>query len=145
MILLDTNVVSALMQRDPDPAVVGWLDRQPPESVWTSAVTVFEVRFGLELLATGRRRRQLEDTFARALAEDFEGRVLPFDEAAALAAGAMAAARRRAGRTIEIRDVQIAGIAAARKATLATRNTRHFDGLGVPLIDPWSASSQPMR
>jgi hypothetical protein len=145
VILLDTNVVSALMQRDPDPAVVGWLDRQPPESVWTSAVTVFEVRFGLELLATGRRRRQLEDTFARALAEDFEGRVLPFDEAAALAAGAMAAARRRAGRTIEIRDVQIAGIAAARKATLATRNTRHFDGLGVPLIDPWSASSQPMR
>jgi len=138
VILLDTDVVSALMQSSPDPAIVGWLDRQPPESVWTTAVTVFEVRFGLELLATGRRRRQLEEAFAKALAEDFEGRVLPFDQAAAQAAGAMAAARRRAGRTIEIRDLQIAGIAAARKATLATRNVRHFEGFGLAVVDPWA-------
>ncbi len=137
MILLDTNVISALMQSSPDPAIVGWLDRQPPESVWTTAVTVFEVRFGLELLATGRR--QLEEAFARALAEDFEGRVLPFDQAAAQAAGAMAAARRRASRTIEIRDLQVAGIAAARRATLATRNVRHFEGFGLAVVDPWAA------
>lgn len=139
MILLDTNVISALMQSNPEPAIVAWLDHQPPESVWTTAVTVFEVRFGLELLATGRRRRQLEEAFDKALAEDFEGRVLPFDQAAAEAAGTMAAARRRAGRTIEIRDLQIAGIAAARKATLATRNVRHFEGFGVTLVDPWAA------
>lgn len=138
MILLDTNVISALMQSSPDPAIVGWLDRQPAESVWTTAVTVFEVRFGLELPATGRRRRQLEEAFDKALAEDFEGRVLPFDQAAAQAAGAMAAARRRAGRTIEIRDLQIAGIAAARKATLATRNVRHFEGFEVTLVNPWA-------
>jgi len=136
VILLDTNIISALMQSTPDPAIVKWLDRQPPESVWTTAITVFEVRFGLDLLATGRRRRQLEEAFEKALAEDFEGRVLPFDQTAAEAAGALAAARRRAGRTIEIRDVQIAGIAAARKATLATRNIRHFDGLGLALVDP---------
>ena len=136
MILLDTNIISALMQSTPDPAIVKWLDRQPPESVWTTAITVFEVRFGLDLLATGRRRRQLEEAFEKALAEDFEGRVLPFDQTAAEAAVALAAARRRAGRTIEIRDVQIAGIAAARKATLATRNIRHFDGLGLALVDP---------
>ena len=139
MILLDTSVVSALMQGRPDPAIVGWLDRQPPESVWTTAITVFEVRFGLELLATGRRRRQLEEAFVKALAEDFEGRVLPFDQAAAQAAGAMAAARRRAGRTIEIRDLQISGIAAARKATLATRNVRHFEGFGLAVVDPGAA------
>jgi predicted nucleic acid-binding protein len=139
VILLDTNVISALMQSNPEPAIVAWLDHQPPESVWTTAVTVFEVRFGLELLATGRRRRQLEEAFDKALAEDFEGRVLPFDQAAAEAAGTMAAARRRAGRTIEIRDLQIAGIAAARKATLATRNVRHFEGFGVTLVDPWAA------
>jgi len=139
VILLDTNVISALMQSSPDPAIVGWLDRQPPESVWTTAITVFEVRFGLELLATGRRRRQLEEAFARALAEDFEGRVLPFDQAAAQAAGAMAAARCRADRTIGIRDLQIAGIAAARKATLATRNVRHFEGFGLAVVDPWAA------
>jgi hypothetical protein len=139
VILLDTNVISALMQSAPDPTVVGWLDRQPPESVWTTAITVFEVRFGLELLATGRRRQQLEEAFAKALAEDFEGRVLPFDQTAAEAAGAMAAARRAAGRTIEIRDLQIAGIAAARKATLATRNVRHFEGFGLAVLDPWAA------
>ncbi len=108
-----------------------------PESVWATAITVFEVRFGLELPATGRRR--MEEEFARALAEDFEGRVLPFDQAAAQAAGAMAAARRRAGRTLEIRNLQIAGIAAARKATLATRNVRHFEGFGLAVVDPWAA------
>lgn len=138
MIVLDTNVISALMRREPDSAVVEWLDGLPPESVWTTSITVFEVRMGLELLAAGRRRRQLEDAFAKALEEDFEGRVLSFDPAAAQAAGRIAAERRRAGRTVEIRDVQIAGIVHARKATLATRNTRHFEECGVVLVDPWS-------
>src|SRR5579885_3853740 len=82
MIVLDTNVLSALMQRETDPAVVAWLDLQPPESVWTTAVTVFEIRFGLDLLAPGRRRRQLEHAFSRALDEDFQGRILPFDRKA---------------------------------------------------------------
>jgi len=138
VILLDTNVVSALMQREPDPKVVAWLDDLPAESIWTTAITVFEVRLGLELLATSRRRRNLEDAFAKALDEDFEGRVLPFDLPAAQAAGRIAAERRRAGRPVEIRDVQIAGIAMARKAALATRNLRHFQGLGLALIDPWA-------
>jgi predicted nucleic acid-binding protein len=138
VILLDTNVISALMRRDPDPMVVAWLDLLPPESVWTTSITVFEVRLGLELLAEGKRRRILEEAFARALEEDFENRVLPFDQTAAQAAGRLAAEHRRAGRTVEIRDVQIAGIAAARKATLATRNLRHFEGLGLALVNPWS-------
>jgi len=139
MIVLDTNVVSALMRREPEPAVVSWLDSLPAESVWTTSVTVFEIRLGLEILTAGRRRRELEEAFAKALEEDFENRVLPFDEAAAQTAGAIAAERRRAGRTVEIRDVQIAGIVKARKATLATRNIRHFEGCGVVLINPWSA------
>jgi toxin FitB len=138
VILLDTNVVSALMRRDFDPLVVAWLDGLPAESVWTTSITVFEVRFGLERLAVGRRRRLLEEAFAKALEEDFEGRVLPFDQAAAQAAGLIAAERQRAGRPLEIRDVQIAGIAAARKATIATGNLRHFEDLGVPLVNPWS-------
>jgi predicted nucleic acid-binding protein len=139
VIVLDTNVVSALMRRDADPTVVAWLDSLPAESVWTTAITVFEVRLGLEILVAGRRRRQLEEAFAKALEEDFENRVLSFDQAAAEAAGRIAAERRRAGRTVEIRDVQIAGIARARKATLATGNLRHFEGCGLVLIDPWSA------
>jgi predicted nucleic acid-binding protein len=139
VILLDTNVLSALMQREVDEVIVAWLDTQPPESIWTTSITVFEVRFALELLANGRRRRLLEEAFRKMLEEDFEGRVVPFDEAAADAAGRIAAERPRRGRTIEIRDVQIAGIAAARKAAIATRNVRHFEGLGPDVIDPWSA------
>jgi predicted nucleic acid-binding protein len=138
VILLDTNVISALMHRDPEPLVVAWLDTLPPESVWTTSITVFEIRFGLELMAEGRPRRTLEEAFARALEEDFESRVLPFDPIAAQAAGRIAADRQRAGRPIEMRDIQIAGIAAARKATLATRNLRHFEGLGLALVNPWS-------
>lgn len=139
MILLDTNVISALMQRDADSAVVDWLDSQPPESIWTTSITVFEIRFGLEILESGRRRRLLEKAFRKALEEDFEGRVVPFDEAAAHSAARIAADRRREGRSVETRDVQIAGIAAARKAMIATRNVRHFEGLGSELINPWSA------
>ena len=139
MIVLDTNVVSALMRDEPDPIVVAWLDGLPPESVWTTSITVFEIRLGLEILAAGKRRRQLEEAFAKALEEEFEGRVLPFDQSAAQAAGRISAERRLAGRTVEIRDVQIAGIASARKATLATRNTRHFEGCGLVLDNPWSA------
>ena len=139
MILLDTNVISALMRSAPEPAVVAWLDSQPPESIWLTSITVFEVRFGLEILASGRRRRSLEEAFDKALQEDFEGRVIPFDEIAAHWAGRIAAKQRRLGRGIEIRDVQIAGIATARKAAIATRNIRHFAGLGLELIDPWSS------
>jgi predicted nucleic acid-binding protein len=139
VIILDTNVISALMRSEPDPAVVRWLDALPPESLWTTAITVFEVRLGLEVLAAGRRRRLLEAAFAAALEEDFAGRVLPFDQAAAQAAGRIAAERRRAGKTVEVRDVQIAGIATARKSAVATRNLRHLEGLGVDLLDPWSA------
>ncbi len=139
MIVLDTNVLSALMRRAADPVVVDWLDAQPPESIWTTAITTFEVRFGLEILADGRRRKTLEAAFNEALDEDLAGRVLPFDAAAAAASAVIAGRQRGAGRPVEIRDVQIAGIVAARKAILATRNTRHFDGTGIALIDPWSA------
>ena len=137
MILLDTNVISEMMRREPDPAVVGWLDGLPSESVWITSITVFEVRFCLDLLAAGRRRRALEEAFAKALEEDFENRILAFDRAAAEAAAAIAARERGLGRGIEIRDVQIAGIATARRARLATRNVRHFEGLGIALVNPW--------
>jgi toxin FitB len=140
MIVLDTNVVSALMRQNAEAVVIEWLDRQPPESIWITAVTVFEVHFGLELLTPGRRRRQLENAFARALNEDFEGRVLPFEQIAAREAALIGARLRRDGRSIEIRDAQIAGIVTARRATLATRNTRHFADLDIALLDPWAAS-----
>jgi predicted nucleic acid-binding protein len=139
VILLDTNVISAFIRPEPDEAVMSWLDSQPPESMWTTSISVYELRFGVELLAVGRRRQLLDEALTKALEDDFDGRVIPFDVAAAQAAGRIGAARRQLGRTIEVRDVQIAGIAIARKATICTRNIRHFEDLGIDLIDPWSA------
>jgi len=138
MIVLDTNVLSALMRDTPHPAVVQWLDNQPAESIWTTSITVFEIRTGIGFLEHGRRRKQLDEMFSQLLAEDLNGRVQSFDLTAALAAGTIAASRQRVGRAVEIRDVQIAGIAAARHASVATRNTRHFDGTGVELVNPWN-------
>jgi len=138
MIVLDTNVLSAVMRREPDPIVVAWLDRQPSESLWTTVVTIFEIRFGLELLAPGRRRRQLEGAFTRAVQEDFQGRILPFDQEAAQEAARRAAERRAAGKSVDFLDIEIAGIVSVRRATLATRNIRHFQSLGIGVVDPWA-------
>lgn len=137
VIILDTNVLSALMRTSPDVAVVSWLDRQAADSIWVTSVTVFEARFGLALLPAGRKRRGLEAAFQRVLEEDFENRVLDFDSAAAASAARLAAERKTAGRAIDLRDTLIAGIAQTRRATIATRNTRHFEGLDVPVVDPW--------
>ena len=122
-----------------EPVVEQWFDAQPPESVWTTTITIFEIRFGLALLKPGRRRDRLDDAFDRAIDEILGGRVLPFDRSAAEAAAAIAARQWQIGRPVEIHDVQIVGIAAARRATLATRNTRHFESLGITLVDPWCA------
>jgi predicted nucleic acid-binding protein len=145
MILLDTNVLSALMRTEPEVVVVDWLDAQPSESIWTTSVTVFEIRTGLELLLPSRRRRSLEAAFERVLDEDLDQRVVAFDVAAADAAGAVVARGQRAGKAVELRDAQIAGIALARRAPVATRNTRRFRGLGVRLVDPWSSIGEPRR
>ena len=139
MIILDTNVLSALMRRDADQRVISWLDSHPADSIWTTTITTFEIRFGLEILPDGRKRKALEQAFARALQEDLGNRVLPVDDTAAEAAARIAAHQRNTGRPVEIRDTLIAGIAAARKATLATRNIRHFENTGITTYDPWSA------
>ena len=137
MIVLDTNILSALMRSTPDAVVVEWLDRQPADSVWLTSITVFEARFGLALLPKGRRRNSLERAFERVLSEDLSSRVLTLDEMSAVTAAQVAADRQRAGRIVDLRDTLIAGIAQARRATIATRNTRHFEGLDVPVVDPW--------
>lgn len=139
MIILDTNVLSALMRTSPDRTVVSWLDRQPADSIWVTSITVFEARFGLALLPSGRRRLGLERAFERVLEEDLANRVVELDSRAAASAAELAAARQRDGRRVDLRDTLIAGIAQARRATVATRNTRHFEGLDVPVVDPWQA------
>jgi len=139
VIVLDTNVLSALMRTTPDGPVVAWLDRQPAESIWITSITLFEARFGLALLPAGKRRAALASAFARMVEEDLENRVLDFDSGAAIEAAELAARRQIAGKPIDIRDTQIAGIALTHRATLATRNTRHFADLKIDLIDPGGA------
>jgi predicted nucleic acid-binding protein len=138
MIILDTNVLSALMRTAPDAAVIKWLDRQPADSVWVTSITVFETRFGLALMPSGKRRVGLERAFDRVLDEDLGNRVLDFDSAAADAAARLAAERQHAGGAADLRDTLIAGIAQARRATIATRNVAHFAGLDVPIVNPWN-------
>ena len=138
MIVLDTNVLSALMQQQPDARVVAWLDRQSAESVWISSITLFEARYGLALLASGKRKKLLLERFDQFLEGDLENRVLQFDHIAASHAAQLAAQRKARGRPVDMRDTFIAGIAVARHATVATRNTRHFDDLPVPVVNPWT-------
>jgi predicted nucleic acid-binding protein len=137
VIILDTDVLSALMRTKPDTAVVAWLDQQPVQSIWITSITLFEARFGIALLAQGRRRREIEKAFVQVLLEDLEGRVLEVDQPAAERAAALAAERQRVGRTIDFRDTLIAGIVLARRATLATHHRKDFEDLSVPVINPW--------
>ena len=128
MIILDTNVLSELMRSSPDSRVIEWLDRQPAESIWITSITVFEARLGIALLAGGRRQRSLDAALKQLLEEDLENRILDFDATAAESAASIAAERQRKGRPADLRDTQIAGIAVARRGTLATRNVRLMIG-----------------
>lgn len=136
MIVLDTNVLSALMRQTPDTRVIAWLDKQSRTSVWTTSVTMLEIRFGLQIMATGQRRSRLLEAF-EALLEKMGHRVAPFDDEAAAQAADLMASRQRKGRPVELRDTMIAGIVSARHATMATRNLVHFEDLAVPVVNPW--------
>jgi toxin FitB len=138
MIILDTNVLSALMQQSADEKVVRWLDKQPRSSIWTTSITILEIRFGLQILPLGKRRSALIQSFERVLVEKLENRVASFDPAAAEQSSDLMAMRHKKGRPGELRDTMIAGIVLASRATLATRNTSHFHDLSVSVIDPWA-------
>lgn len=138
MIILDTNVLSALMRQTPDKNVIVWLDKQPRTSVWTTSVTILEVRFGLQIMPLGKRRSLLIQAFEGVL-DKIGYRVAPFDAVAAQHAGDLMASRQKRGRPGELRDTMIAGIVLAHHATLATRNITHFEDLSVPVINPWLA------
>jgi predicted nucleic acid-binding protein len=138
VIILDTNVLSALMLDTPEEAVLRWLNSQARLSIWTTTVTLFEIRFGALILPPGRRQASLLEDLQRCLDDILHGRIVEFDAAAAEEAAALAAQRRRQGRSGDLRDTMIAGIVIAHRATLATRNTRHFDDLPVPVVNPWA-------
>jgi predicted nucleic acid-binding protein len=137
MIILDTNVVSEFMLHSPNPRVVGWIDRQPRLSLWITAVTIFEIRIGLRIMPSSKRRDLLSQRFNEVLTRMNE-QILPFDTEAAEQAAVLTALRKMQGRPRDLRDTMIAGIVLARHTSLATRNAAHFDDISAPLIDPWN-------
>ena len=136
MVILDSDVLSGAMRLDE--VVLRWLDQQPSSSIWTTTITVFEIRSGLIVMPDGRRRSALWREFDYLNTALLDGRVLPFDQAAAEEAATLMGHRQQSGQVKDARDTMIAGIALSQRATLATRNTRHFDDLAVPVVDPWS-------
>lgn len=136
MIILDTNVLSAVMRIRPEPPVVKWLNGQPSDSIWITSITVYEVRFGIELLPSGKKRMSLLESFQTFL-EEIDRRIAAFDAAAGEQAANLMARRQKAGRVIDLRDTMIASIAVARRATLATRNVAHFSDAGISVVNPW--------
>lgn len=138
MILIDTNVISELMRTEPARIVLDWFGRHASTDLFISAITEAELRTGVAILPEGQRRDRLQQALDAMVDQDFQSRVLPFDSPAAKAYAEITAQRRAAGRPIAEADCQIAAIARANGALVATRNLKDFDGCGIRLINPWN-------
>jgi predicted nucleic acid-binding protein len=135
--LLDTNVISELTKASPAPSVVAFLSEY--DNLWTSSVVLHELEFGLRLLPRGRRREDLEAVLSGFISE-YENRVLPLERREAEWAARLRAQAHLAGRALHLGDALIAGTAMAHNLSVATRNAADFDGLGIPLTNPWDSS-----
>ncbi len=136
MIVLDTNVISEIHARANSERIVAWLNQFQIESLFITTISIGEMYYGLHLLDEGRRKASLLSAFARIEAE-FSGRVIGFSMEAARRYGALSAARRAVGRSMETKDAMIAAICLTHGATLATRNTKDFEGLDLKLVNPF--------
>ena len=140
MIVVDTNVISELMRGDPDSAVLAWVAAQPRALLYTTYVNQAEILYGIGALPEGRRRAALAAAATAMFAEDFAGRILPFEARAAARYPEIVLARRRDGNPIEKFDALIAATTLAAGASIATRDVGGFTGCGLEVIDPWTAS-----
>jgi predicted nucleic acid-binding protein len=138
-LLLDTNVLSEVTRPSPDARVLEWLDGLDEDRSFISVVSIAEIRRGVALMDEGRKREALAEWLAQDLPQRFEQRVLPVDEAVALAWGDLMGLAKRRGRGLSSMDGMIAATAIAQQLTLATRNTKDFEGFGIELFDPWTA------
>jgi toxin FitB len=140
MIILDTNVLSEVFRPSPSEGLLRWMGAQEPLSVFTTAITQAEVLYAIEMLPAGKRRTRLLAAVEKVLADEFHGRVLPFDEDAARVFPKIVVGRNALGRPISQFDAIIAAIARSRRAVLATRNTSDFDHCGIRIINPWTSA-----
>lgn len=141
MIVLDTNVLSETIRLAPSPAVLDWL-KIHDEELYITAVSQAELLFGLEILPIGKRRANLHTQIQALLADTFSGRILAFDEVAAPLFAGIAAAGRKRGRPLDNFDGQIAAIALAHHAAVATRDINDFERCGLKLINPWNPAER---
>ena len=139
--LLDTNVVSELIRKSPEPFVEAWAASHTLEELFFSAVGEAELRYGAAILPEGRRRETLVKDIVRMLHDAFDNRILPFDSDAARVYADIAAMRRSAGRPVAPADCQIAAIARLRDMAVATRNVRDFEDMDIKVVDPWASAS----
>jgi toxin FitB len=137
MIVLDTNVISELWKAAPDPNVLAWVDAQMVETLYLSAITVAELRFGLAAMPPGQRRTIYQERLEGEVLPAFMGRVLPFDLEASKAYADLMAQAKAVGRAIGRADGYIAATAAARGLMVATRDTSPFEAAGLTIINPW--------
>jgi predicted nucleic acid-binding protein len=137
MIIVDTNVISELFRPAPAKQVETWLADQDGANLYFTTISEAELRHGVAILSSGKRRTALTRAIEGILEEDFRDRILPFDRPAASAYAAIAADRRALGRPISQFDCQIAAIARAHGASVATRNTSDYESCGVDLLNPW--------
>jgi predicted nucleic acid-binding protein len=137
MIILDTNVISEAMRPNPDERVTRWLRFAPSADLFTTAVTEAEMRYGAQRRHEGRKKRELEELVERVFSMRFAGHILPFDSAAARAFPPLLTEMQRHGRAYSTADAQIAAIARAHGATVATRNTTDFELAGIAIVNPW--------
>src|ERR1700733_13605280 len=140
MFVLDTNVLSAMMRPELETEITAWVGRQDEELLFTTAISQAEISAGLAILPEGRRRRDLEALAAAIIADEFDGRILSFDINAAAAYADIFASRRRDGRPTPPMDLMITAIARSQGASVVTRDTGGFEGCGLAVINPWSAS-----
>lgn len=139
MFLLDTNVLSTMMSATPAPEVAAWVSGQPIEVLFTASICQAEILSGLAIMPVGRRRAGLVEAARAMFMEDFEGRVLPFDMAAAVAYADVFAARRGAGRPAATVDLMIASVARSQGISVVTRNVADFSQCGVTVVSPWDS------
>ena len=139
MLILDTNILSAMMSANPAREAAAWIIEQPSEELFTAAVCQAEILAGIAVLPEGRRPAALEDAARAMFADDFEGRVLPFDTEAAAAYADIFALRRKTGHPVATIDLMIAAIARVQGASVVTRNVADFEGVGVAVVNPWDA------
>lgn len=139
MILLDTNVISEAWKPVPDPRVLAWIDAQAIDTLYLSAVTVAELRFGIAAMPVGKRRETLDRRLEQEVLHLFESRVVPFDLDASRAFAQVIVVAKEAGRAVGTADGYIAATAAANGLMVATRDTSPFEAAGLSTINPWNA------